>query len=400
MTNPLINEDIMPLKGIRVLDLSRLAPGPFCTMILGDLGADVIKIEGPPTGRLSRPALTDKEETAPYAALDRNKRSLGLNLKRNEAREIFYRLAETADVIVEGFRPGVVQRIGVDYQTIAKINPKIIYCSITGYGQSGPYKDFSGHDINYLSFGGVLEIVGIPGGGPIIPSNLIGDYAAGGMNAAIAILAAIIGREKTGKGQYLDIAMTDGVVSLMARNLSEYYSTGKEPERGNDGLTGGAPSYNVYQTRDGKYISIGCRESWFYENLCRAMDREDLIPYQNATEEKKSEVFSAFKAVFLRKTRDEWFDFLKEHDVPVGKVYELGELSTDPQLRHRDMIVEMRHPLVGEVKQVGISVKLSETPGRIRSFAPVRGQHTEEILKDLGYAISHIAKLKAEGVIL
>lgn len=391
---------MMPLQGIKVLDLTRLAPGPFCTMILGDLGAEVIKIEGPPSGRLTQPGLTDKEETAPYAALDRNKKSLVLNLKLDEAQQIFYKLAKTADVIVEGFRPGVVKRLGIDYEKTKKVNSRIIYCSITGYGQDGPYYDLPGHDLNYISFGGVLGIIGTREGDPIIPSNLVGDYAAGGMNAAIGILAAVIARESTGKGQYLDIAMTDGVISLMTRNISEYYASGKLPQRGNERLTGGLPFYNVYQTSDGKCLSIGCLEPWFYENLCRALGREDLIPYQNTTGEKRTEIFSIFKAIFSTKTRDEWFDFLRQHDIPVGKVYELDELAGDTQLTNRNMIVEIPHPSLGRIKQVGISIKLSQTPGQIRSFAPVHGQHTEEILTGLGYNTRSIEQLREKEAIV
>jgi crotonobetainyl-CoA:carnitine CoA-transferase CaiB-like acyl-CoA transferase len=216
------------------------------------------------------------------------------------------------------------------------------------------------------------------------------------MQAAIGILAALMAREKTGRGQYVDIAMTDGVVSLMAQPLAEFFASGRVPERGNERITGGWPNYNVYETKDRKYISIGCLEPWFFENICRALGREDLIPYQN-TAEKWGEIFAAFREIFRTKTRDEWFDLLKEQDVCVAKVYELDELERDPQLVHRNMIVEVDTPALGKVKQAGISIKLSETPGRIRSVAPLRGQHTEEILLTLGYSKEQIEGIQGEG---
>jgi len=392
----------LPLEGIRVLDLSRLAPGPFCTMVLGDLGADVIKVEGPREGKLAptgRGILVDEERGAAYNSLERNKRSIVLNLRSEAARQIFYQLVKKADVIVEGFRPGVVKRLKVDYDTVKEMNSRIIYCSVAGYGQDGPYHNLVGHDINYISIGGALGIIGLPGGAPVIPANLVADFAAGGMNSTIAILAALIAREKTGRGQYIDMGLADGVVSLMASALSGHFSGRATPVRGNDLLTGGVPHYNVYETKDGKYVSIGCLEPWFYENLCRALGREDFIPHQDATGEKKEEIFSAFRQIFRTRTRDEWFDYLSQWDICVGKVYDIDELSSDPQLVHRNMIVELDHPKFGKVKQVGISQKLSDTPGSIRRFGPLYGQHTDEVLLDLGYTKKRIQALRKEGAI-
>ena len=392
----------LPLEGIKVLDLSRLAPGPYCTMTLGDLGADVLKVEGPREGKLAptgRNIAVDEERAAVYNSLERNKRSIVLNLRSEEARQIFYQLAKGADVIVEGFRPGVVKRLKVDYDTVKEMNPRIIYCSVTGYGQDGPYNNMVGHDINYISIGGALGIIGIPGGAPVIPANLIADFAAGGMNSTIGILAAIIAREKTGRGQYVDMGLADGVVSLMAQGLSGYFGGGPVSERGNALLTGGVPQYNIYETKDGKYVSIGCLEPWFWEPLCRALGREDFIPHQDATGEKMEETFSAFREIFRTRTRDEWFDYLSQWDICVGKVYDVDELSSDPQLAHRNMILELDHPKYGKVKQVGISQKLSDTPGSIRSFGPLHGQHTEEVLLELGHTRERIGELRREGVI-
>ena len=378
-----------------VLDLSRLAPGSFCTMILGDLGADILKVEEPRQGRL---VVSDKERTVAYDALDRNKRSIVLNLKSKPGRKILHHLAQRADVIVEGFRPGVVKRLGVDYDTIKGINPRLVYCSLSGYGQDGPYHNLPGHDVNFLSVGGALAIIGTPDGAPIIPSNLLADFAAGAMNAAIGILAALMARGRTGRGQFVDIGMADGVVSLMAFTLRSYFESGVVPQRGKELLAGGVPFYSVYETKDGKYISIGCIEPPFYENLCRALGREDLIAHQWAGGEKREEIFSAFREIFGTRTRDDWFDYLRQWDICVAKVNELDELATDPQLIHRHMILELDHPKFGKVRQPGISIKLSQNPGSTRSFGPLPGQHTEEVLLQLGYSEEDIEQLRKEGV--
>jgi crotonobetainyl-CoA:carnitine CoA-transferase CaiB-like acyl-CoA transferase len=399
----------MPLEGITVLDLTRLAPGPYCTMILADLGADVIKIEepGPPTGRRaqqagglsSAPPRYGVDRHSPHWALNRNKKSVGLNLKHDEARQIFYQLAERADVVVEEFRPGVATRLGVDYDALRQRNPRLIYCAVTGYGQSGPYKDLVGHDINYISMAGCLGMIGPHGGPPVIPHNIIADFAGGGMHGAIGVLAALMARERTGRGQFVDIAMTDGVYSLLVSHLSTYFATGMVPRRGETLLDGGAHYYNVYETKDGKWMSIGSIEPWFYANLCKALGREDFLPHEFAEGEKREEIKQAFRDIFKTKTRDEWFDLLTQHDICVGKAYDLDETASDPHLRARDMIVEVDHPEVGPVKQVGISVKLSDTPGQIRFLAAPLGTHTEEILADLGYPPQKIAQLRAEGAI-
>jgi alpha-methylacyl-CoA racemase len=400
----------MPLEGITVLDLTRLAPGPYCTMILADLGADVIKIEepGPPTGRRAQqaaglspvpPPRYGVDRHSPYWALNRNKKSLGLNLKHDDARQIFYQLAERTDVVVEEFRPGVAKRLGIDYDTLRQRNPRLIYCAVTGYGQSGPYKDLVGHDINYIAMAGCLGMIGPQGGPPVIPHNLIADFAAGGMHGAVGVLAALMARERTGRGQFVDIAMTDGVYSLLVSHLSTYFATGMVPRRGETLLDGGAHYYNVYETKDGKWMSLGSIEPWFYANLCKVLGREDFLPYEFAEGAKREEIKQAFRDTFKTKTRDEWFDLLTQHDICVGKVYDLDETATDPHLQARDMIVEVEHPEVGPVKQVGISVKLSDTPGQIRFLAAPLGTHTAEILTDLGYAPQKIAQLRAEGAI-
>ena len=392
------------LEDIRVIDLSWQGPGPYCTMMLADLGADVIRVQEPGlSGR--RAASAAKEETLPgndpkmvaYIAHERNKRSMTLNLKHEEAKEAFYKLVRVSDVVVEGYRPGVVKRLQIDYETLKNINPRLVYCSISGYGQDGPYAKIAGHDINYIALAGTLGIIGEKGKTPAIPLNLVADYGAGGMQAAFGILAALHARETTGKGQYVDISLADGVLSLLAEVISSYFITGITPRRGEMLLNGGVPHYNVYQTKDGKYLSIGCLEPWLYENLCRTLGREDFILHQNTEGEKREEIFRTFREIFQGRTRDEWFDFLKDKDVCVGKVYDFEEIFDDPQLKHREMIVEVTHPLGGKIKQVGIPVKLSETPGAIRQPAALRGEHTGAVLKELGYSVQAIEEMKSSG---
>jgi len=391
----------MALEGIRVIDLTRLAPGPYCTMFLGDLGADVIRIE-PGGGRAALMVLPqtgeEEERRRAHNPEGRNKRSIVMNLKITEAREVFYKLAEKADVIIEEFRPGVVKRLGVDYETIREINPRIIYCSLTGYGQDGPYEQFAGHDINYISIGGTQGIVGERGSRPVVITNVIADYAAGGMHAAIGILAALMARERTGKGQHVDISMTDGVVSLMHAEAANYFATGRVPTTGNILMFSGCPCYGIYETKDGKYISLGALEPWFYENLCKALGRDDFVAHQ-WSEEKWEEIDSCFSEIFLTKTRDEWVELLRQTDTCVAPIYSLDEVFSDPQVVQRKMVVEIDHPTLGKVKQVGISVKLSETPGSIRSLAPRAGEQTDEILLDLGYTKEGIEELRKSGAI-
>jgi crotonobetainyl-CoA:carnitine CoA-transferase CaiB-like acyl-CoA transferase len=404
---------MMALEDIRVLDLTHLVPGALCTMILADLGADVIKV-GTPAGAGGRGAgfmgkLTADEEkrVAAYDALNRNKRSLGLNLKSDEGREIFCKLAQTADVIVEGFRPGVVTRLGIDYKKIKEINPKIVYCSLSGYGQDGPYRNFSGHDVNYISIAGALNVLGSADRPPSIPLNLLADFAGASLHGVIGILTALIARGKTGKGQYVDIAYTDGAMSLMTWFISSYFAGGGNFNRGETWLHGAYPYYGLYKTKDGKYISIGCIEPWFWENLCRALGKEEYIPYCISPEhflhkpegEKWAEISSYLKNAFLARTRDEWFEFLTSKDVPVGKVYSFDEVFDDPQVRHRQMILEIDHPTLGKVKHPGIAVKLSDTPGKVRSLAPVSGENTKDILGELGYNKRQIGKLRQSKVI-
>ena len=403
----MMNTGALGLAKLRIVDLTRMAPGPFCTMVLGDMGAEVIRVEEPGGGRLKRsPPLGQAEadhkserRKAAFNALNRNKRSIALNLKSPQAQDILHRMCQNADVFVEGFRPGVVTRLGCDYDTLSTINPNLIYCSISGYGQNGPYSNLVGHDINYISVGGALGLIGPENGAPTIPYNIIADYAAGGMQAVIGILAALIARQHTGRGQYVDIAMSDGVAYMLAAVASNYFADGMVPKRGSMTLNGGVPYYNVYECKDGEYISLGCIEPWFWEALCRALDREDFIPYEFNTDHYQ-EIFSYFRETFKTRTRDEWWDYLTNAgDIAVAKIYSMSDLFDDPQLRHRKMVEEVGHIDGEAVRHVGIGPKLSQTPGSIRSLGVEIGTHTDDILMEVGFSTSEAALFREKGIV-
>jgi crotonobetainyl-CoA:carnitine CoA-transferase CaiB-like acyl-CoA transferase len=395
---------MLPLDGIRVLDLSRLAPGPYCTMLLGDMGADVLLIEqaGEGAERRRNPVRVDDatqaERSRAYNALSRNKRSIGLNLKSDDARAVFMALAKDADVVVEGFRPGVVKRLGVDYDAVAAINPRLVYLSLSGFGQTGPYAPLVGHDINYIAIGGALGVTGWPGQPPAIPMNLLADFAGGGLFAAFAIVTALMARERTGRGQYVDMAMSDGVLSLLTSAASQVLAGGTPPLPGQYLLNGAAPHYNVYQCADGEWFSLGSLEPWFYENLCKAMGREDFAAHEFDTAQ-HPEIFEHFRAEFRKKTRAEWFEYLSRWDICAAPVLRLDEALNDRHNRARGMVVEVEHPTLGRVQQVGIAPKLSETPGAARTTAPAPGQHTDEVLRGLGYDDARVDALRAAGAV-
>ncbi len=374
----------LPLEGIKVLDLSRTVPGPFCTMVLADMGAEVIKIEAP---GYQMGMLPDQEKHAAYDYLSRNKKSIVLNLKSPEAREVFLKLAASADVVMEAFRPGVVKRLGVDYETVSKLNPRIVYCGLTGFGQDGPYRDLPGHDPNYISLGGAVGLTGDQEGNPVIIRAALADIGSA-LHAIIGILCALMARDKTGRGQYVDISMTDSVLPFLSVSLLRYFRDHFIPKRGWP-----SPTINVWRTKDDRYLSTGLIEPYFWERFCRALGREDLIPHQRAKGKKLQEVYLAIKEAFLTKTRDEWFQIMKEADTCVSPVLELDEVVNDPHFLSRDMFPELDHPTEGKVRHLGMPIKLSETPATFRSFAPVIGQHTEEILRALGYTDQQIEDL-------
>ena len=388
----------LALEGTRVLDMAWVGPGPFCATMLGDLGADIIKVHEPDPerrGGLVKYALPD----APGFPGIRNCRTIGLDLKGEEGRRIFHELASTADVVMESYRPGVVERLGVDYDTVREVNPRIVYASLSGYGQDGPYRDAVGHDINYISIGGLLGMTGASDGPPAVPGTLVADFAAGGMAAAIGIMAALMAREKTDRGQFVDVAITDGIVEMMSMYINPYLLYGMLDKRGETMFTGRYPWYNVYQTRDGKYISIAAFEPWFYVNLCHILGREDFIEHQFAEGDKREEILRYFVETFLTRTRDEWVEALRQKDTCVGPVYSIDEVVSDAHLLARGMIRDMPHPALGSVRQVGSMLKLSESPFHVRNWCTRFGEHTDEILLELGYDAARIAALREAGAV-
>ncbi len=376
------------LTGIKVLDLSRMLPGPYCSMILADHGADVIAIED---RRFQADGLF-------FNDLNRNKRHMSLNLKSPAGLEIFFKLAEQADVILEGFRPGVVQRLGVDYEAVQKRNPRIIYCSISGYGQTGPLRNRVGHDVNYLSNAGVLDLIAEKGGVPIIPGVQIADIAGGSYNAAVGILLALYGREKTGKGQYIDISMTDGVVGLLS--LPYYFSmlTGKKQQAADTMLSHRYACYNTYATADGRCISIGAVENRFWKTLCEHLHRPEYISLQY-DEKRREEIIQDFRTIFLTKSMAAWDLELAELEICFAVVKNMEEILADPHLQEREMV----HSYQGENGEkkhgFGISVKMSATPGSIRTPPGKFGEQTAEILGEIGYSAEQIDTFFASGVL-
>ena len=393
------------LDGIRVLEVARVAPAEMPGMLLADMGADVLKIETPDPRRVPD---AEADRRAAFAFVNRNKRSMTLNLKSAEGQAIFKQLAAKADVIVEGFRPGVMKRLGCDYDAIRALNPRIIYCSLSGFGQDGPYRDFPAHDMNYLSLAGVLGLIGEADRKPAIPLNLVADYAGASLHGALGIVLALYGRERTGKGQHVDVAYLDTTVSLLAAtpNMRYFFSDGRAPRRGAGFLGGSYPYYAIYETRDGKLLTIGCTEPWLWENFCRAIGRPELgrfartpdqfVRAANAEEEgARREV----EAIIRTRDRDEWYDVLTKADVCVGKVYDVEEMVDDPQIAHRRMVIDVQHPVHGKVRQFGVAIKMSETPGSVRTAAPASGEHTDTVLRELGMATDEIAGLRTKGVL-
>jgi len=391
----------MALEGIKILDLSRMPPGLFTSMMLGDLGASVLKIDAL-SGEGDDVAVdrseAEKRETA-FDSLNRNKRGIALNLKNEGGRKVFYRLCETADVILEGFRPGVVERLEVDFATVSKINPRIVYCSISGFGQDGPYRLLPGHDLNYIAVAGALDMFGEPARPPVPPMNLVGDYAGGSLHAVIGIQAALWARQTTGRGQYVDISITDGAAQLLAAHSRAYFRDGFVPDRGGARASARDPDYTTYQTKDGGYITLGCIEPVFWRNLCHEIDREDFIPDQMASGSRRDEIKTFLTELFQTRTKDEWFDRMWKKNIPIAKVNSFREAVEDPQFKHRQMVVEIDDPELGPVKQIGIAIKLSETPGKVRVLGPAFGEHTDAVLSELGYGADEVSALRAVGAV-
>ena len=389
-----------PLSGLRVLDLTRLLPGGYATLLLADMGADVLKVEEPGKGDYIRwtPPVVG-EFSAPHIALNRNKRSMTLNLKSDEGRQLFLDLVKGCDVVVESFRPGVMERLGVGWGTLSEVEPRLVYCAISGYGQDGPRAQVAGHDVNYIGYAGVLGINGEEGRRPVIPGVQIGDLAGGGMAAAIAILAALHRRSITGAGDFCDISMMDGAMSWLTIHAASYVATKAEPERGRMHLSGAYPCYRVYTAADG-YMSVGALEPQFWAGLCAAIDRHDLLDDAFAMGARRDEVIADLDALFASRTRAEWMQRLADLDVCVGPVNGLAEALADPQARARSMAYEADVPGVGAWTHIGDPLKFASSGSTgMRLPPPAMGEHTDDVLRSLGRSNDDIGSLRSGGAI-
>ncbi|MDP2659814.1 MAG: CaiB/BaiF CoA-transferase family protein [Dehalococcoidia bacterium] len=387
---------MQPLAEVRVLDATKLLPGGYCTLLLADLGAEVIRVEDPAELDNSRwgPDLV-RQDRAYYQTLHRNKKSIVLDLKKPQGRELLLRLAGTADIFLESYRPGVMERLGIAYADLRAVNPRIIYCSISGYGQEGPYRDRVGHDINYLALGGVLATTGESGGPPVIPGVQVADIGAAAMFAAVSVLAALHGREQTGLGQYIDLAMLDGVVSFLQVAAAEYLGLGRPQRRGQMWLSGKWACYTVYRTKSGGYLSLGALEPKFWSRFCSALDLADLVQHQYV-EERQDELRSRVQAVLLERTREEWVDVFSGLEVCCEPVLEVEEALEHPQVRCRGLVHEV-------VTASGEALRLLGTPFSASSGQtappPEVGQHTREVLLALGLTDEELNGLASERAI-
>lgn len=366
----------MPLQSIRVLDLSRLLPGPFCTMILADFGAEVIKIEEPNLGDYARfydPKVD--EYSAMFHSLNRNKKSVTLNLKTEEDKQKFLELVKDADVLVESFRPGVMKRLGLDYEVLKQINPRLIYCAITGYGQTGPYAHLPGHDINYISYAGLLHLMGEREGKPLVPAVQVADIGGGAYPAVVGILMALLERQKSGEGQFVDISMLDGVLSWLQATLPNYLLTGEEAKRGEQMLSGGLACYEVYQTKDSRWIAVGALEPKFWQAFCETIGKPDFIEKLFAPIDEQYRMKHEIQSIIFRKTLEEWMKLFENVEACVSPVLTFSEMEKHPQVQAREMILEKQNQ-----KYIGIPIKLSRTPGSIKTKAPKLGEHNDEFL--------------------
>lgn len=371
---------MLPLQSIRVLDLSRLLPGPFCTMLLADFGAEVIKIEAPELGDYARhydPKID--ENSVMFHSLNRNKKSVTLDLKTDEGKDQFFQMVGKADVVVESFRPGVMKRLGLDFPVLEKINPRLIYCAISGYGQTGPYAEMPGHDINYISYAGLLELMGEKDGKPIVPAVQVADLAGGAYPAVTGILLALLEREKSGKGQFIDISMMDGVISLLQSTLPNYLMKNIPSKRGEQMLSGGLACYEVYQTKDGRWLAVGALEMKFWRVFCQKIGKPEWIALLNEQDEVQYKLKHDIQNVIYTKTLEEWMDIFDDAEACVSPVLNFAELVNHPQVQARKMFEAIEQDGI-PVKHIGIPIKLSRTPGKIRAAAPKLGEHTEYYL--------------------
>lgn len=389
----------LPLEGIRVLDLSRLLPGPFATQILADFGADVIKIEDTRTGdgfRHAEPKINGMATR--HMSLNRNKRCLSVDLKNPRGRNMLLRLTREADVVLEGFRPGVMKRLGLDYDAMRAINPRIVYCSLSGFGQESPLRELAAHDPNYLALAGVLSLIGKRGGSPALSGLQMADITAA-LFTTIGILIAVRRAECAGVGEYLDIALHDSVMATAVTAASTYFGTGQAPSRGEERHSGRYPFADIFETADGRHITVCAIEAHFWRNLCHALGHVEWIDEQYAEGARADEIREEMASIFLTRSRDDWFKQLGALDTCVAPVLNLGEALGSEQARQRGLVMDSLHPLAGPVSMLASPIRMRNTPVEIRRPAGRLGEDAAEILRGLGYDNAEIAALRDSGVI-
>ena len=392
----------LPLAGLRVLDVTQVMAGPFCSMLLGDLGADVIKVEPPGTGDQTRGAMGFKmkgPDSMGFHNMNRNKRSLALNLKGEAGRELFLKLAATADILVENYRPGVMTRLGLGYEAVRARNPGIVYASISGFGQSGPWAKRPGYDLMAQAMSGVMSVTGHPGGPPVKAGVPVADIGCA-LFATYAILSAVIGRRKDGLGQHIDASLFDAALAFSIWDVSEYWGTGRVPEPLGTANRMSAP-YQAVRASDG-YFVMGATNGKLWQLLCQVLDRGDLLADPRFADiagrlANREALIAALEESFAAKTAEEWVDELLERGIPAGRMNTYPEAFESEHGRHREMRIEVPHPIEGSVPNIGFPVKLSGTPQRVRRHAPLLGEHTADVLDELGLTTDEVAALRAGG---
>lgn len=391
------------LEGLRVLDLSQVLAGPFCTMLLGDMGADVVKVELPGRGDISRnmAPVTEGGESGAFLTVNRNKRGIALDLKAEAGRDAFLRLADRADVVVQNYRPGVAERLRVDHAALRARNPRLVYCSISGFGQTGPYAARGGFDLIAQGMSGLMSITGEPGGNPVKCGVPITDLAAG-LFAVYGVLAALHHRERTGEGQHVDTSLFEAGLGLEVWEATEYFYTGVVPQPTGSGHRLGAP-YQAFRTADG-YLTLGADSERHWPRLCALLDLGELVddPRFRTNPDRLANLPELTKRIEARtalRPTDEWLAELEAVGIPAGPINTVPAALDDPQARARGMVVDVDHPAAGPTRTLGPVVKLSETPAGVRRAAPMLGEHTDEVLREAGIAPADLAALRAEGVV-
>ncbi|OLT12355.1 CoA-transferase [Pseudonocardia sp. CNS-139] len=394
----------VPLGSLRVLELGQFLAGPYCGQLLADMGADVVKVEPPGRGEQGRTMMGQTvagPDTAFFIAVNRNKRSVTVDLKSPEGKEVFHRLVATADVLVENFRPGVTARLGIDYESLREVNPALVYASISGFGQTGPYRDLRAHDLIAQGMSGMMSVTGDPDGPPEKAGLSIADLSAG-LFGAFGVLTAYVSRLRTGRGQAVDTSIFEGPLALSVFETAQLWALGELPRPVGSTNRSSAPN-QAFRARDG-HLNICATNEKLWAQLCQAIDRLDLTDDARFTTnadrlQNQTALAVELEATLRKRDKTEWVEIIRNAGVPAGPIYDYQEVFEDPHTQAREMVVEMDHPLEGRVRGLGIPVKLSETPGRIRRPAPLLGQHTDETLTELGYSADEIRTLRGNGVV-